>query len=57
MKNIKVIKLIIVFDEIDEDMMEEKLKLKYLDCFLTRYVFHTFTRWCDRLQLAIGLKK
>ena len=25
--------------------IEKQMKLTYLDCFLTRYIYHTFNRW------------
>ena len=31
------------------------MKLKYLDCFLTRYVYYTFTRWYNRKLNSFGI--
>ena len=31
------------------------LKLPYLDSFLTRYVYYSFTRWLHRLKLFLGI--
>ena len=31
------------------------MKLKYFDCFLTRYVYYTFTRWYTRKLNSFGL--
>jgi len=33
---------------------EEQLKLPIMDCFLTRYVYHNFSRWTNRLMLYLG---
>lgn len=33
----------------EEISTEEQLKLPILDSFFTRYVYHTFTRWCVRV--------
>lgn len=49
--------LILVFDQIDDDFEEQKLKLKYMDSFITRYVYHNTARWFERLQLVLGIKK
>ena len=42
----------------DEDS-NEKLKVPFLpeqlDCFLTRYIYHNFARWTNRLFLYMGL--
>ncbi len=34
----------------DEGTLIEKpkMKLKYMDCFLTRYVYYTFERWYQK---------
>ena len=34
---------------------EEKLKLPVLDCFVSRYVYHTFKRWCVRFGQYLGV--
>lgn len=56
-ENFKGIFEYLVFDELEEDFYEKRMRLPYLDCFLTRYVYHTFTRWLFRLQSAVGIKK
>jgi hypothetical protein len=43
-----------VFDPIGTKSYEENLKLAYLDCFLTRYVYHSFARWGTRVGQYIG---
>lgn len=44
-----------LFESPEEYAYEDKLKLNYFDCFLTRYVYHVFTRWCWRIGKAAGI--
>ena len=46
-----------VFEPITEDYFEDKMKLKYCDNFLTRYVYYSFTRWATRMGKAFKLVK
>lgn len=43
----------------DEGTLVERpnMKLKYMDCFLTRYVYYTWTRWYTRKLTNWGLIK
>jgi hypothetical protein len=43
-----------VFEPIGSNSYEENLKLPYLDCFLSRYVYHSFTRWGRKVGQYIG---
>lgn len=36
-------------------VQKPSMKLKYCDCFLTRYVYYTFTRWYHRKLNSYGL--
>jgi spermidine synthase len=38
------------------ESIKESLKLPYLDSFLTRYVYHSFRRWFNRVSLFLGVK-
>jgi len=31
-------------------------KLKYLDSFLSRYVYYSFMRWCQRMGEVLSLE-
>ena len=39
----------------EELSTEDRLKLPYLDSFLTRYVFHNMTRWFTRVGQYLGV--
>ena len=41
----------------DENYDENRLKLKYLDCFLTRYVYHSFERWFYRMKYYYNMNQ
>jgi len=36
---------------------EETLKLPIMDCFFTRYAYHNFARWTNRLMLYLGARQ
>jgi hypothetical protein len=55
--HIKVRNFILVFDEIKDDFEEERLRLRYFDCFLTRYVYHSSARWLKRFGALLNLNK
>lgn len=37
-----------------EARANNSLRLPYLDSFLTRYVYYSFTRWFNRVNLFLG---
>lgn len=39
----------------NENLAAHNLKLPYLDSFLTRYTYYTFTRWLHRVKLFLGV--
>lgn len=49
---ISITYIIIYIRNIESD---EKLKLKYLDCFLSRYFYYSFSRYFMRLGKFLGI--
>jgi hypothetical protein len=43
----------------DEGTLVEKsnMRLKYADCFLTRYIYYTFARWYHKKLNSWGIAK
>jgi hypothetical protein len=44
------------FTSSEEYLREKKIKLKYMDSFVTRYVYYSFTRWLYRIRQMLGFK-
>lgn len=42
--------------EVLEAHYHETKKLKYLDSFLTRYIYYSFTRWLNRMKMFLSLE-
>ena len=44
-----------VFEPVGSNSYEESLKLPYMDCFLSRYIYHSFYRWGRRVGQFMGV--
>eukprot|EP01016_Furgasonia_blochmanni_P019116 TRINITY_DN2149_c0_g1_i3.p1 TRINITY_DN2149_c0_g1~~TRINITY_DN2149_c0_g1_i3.p1 ORF type:complete len:231 (+),score=12.52 TRINITY_DN2149_c0_g1_i3:410-1102(+) len=40
-----------------EDTLRVPYVPEFMDCFLSRYIYHNFTRWCQRMALYTGIRK